>query len=281
VAEGEKAIEPRAVSTLEHPKWNGYVVRVGRYGPYVEGEAGGEKKTSSLPDDLAPADATAETFRELIETGNAEDRVLGIHPEADLPILAKQGPYGPYVQLGDDEQQRPKRMSLPKGLRSEEVDLQTALALLSLPRTLGDHPDTAEPIRASIGRFGPYVQQGSTFASLKAEDDVLTVELDRALELLAQKSRRNEPLRVIGAHPETGKPVEIHRGRYGTYVKHEKTNATLAKEQDPDALTMEQAVALLADRETKGGGKKRPAGRTSGKRVGGGKRAGRKRTKPV
>jgi len=276
VAEGEKEIDARTVSELRHPKWSNYIARVGRYGPYVEAEIEGEKVRASLPQDLAPADVTEETFRQLLEAGAAEDHVLGIHPEADLPVLVKQGPYGPYVQLGDDAEQKPKRMSLPKGMATDEVDLQTALALLSLPRTLGDHPETGEPIRASIGRFGPYVQQGSTFASLKAEDDVLSVGLDRGLELLANKSRRNEPLKALGAHPVTGKPVEIHRGRYGAYVKHEKTNATIAKDQDPEALTMEQAVALLADRAEKDGAK-RPAAKSGTKRAAGAKKPARKK----
>ncbi|HLA63100.1 MAG TPA: type I DNA topoisomerase, partial [Rhodothermales bacterium] len=251
VSEGEKAIDPRTVSTLAHEKWTGYVVRVGRYGPYVEGEvqtdAGKETRTSSLPDDLAPADATVEDFQRLLEAGAAEDRILGIHPEASLPILVKEGPYGPYVQLGDDEETKPKRMSLPKGTRPEDVDLSLALGLLSLPRLVGAHPETQEAIKASIGRFGPYVQQGSTFASLKAEDDVLEVSLDRALELLAQKSQRGQPLRTLGAHPKTGKPVEVHSGRYGPYVKHEKTNATIPKETAPETITMEEAVVLLAE----------------------------------
>jgi DNA topoisomerase-1 len=270
VAEGEKAIDPRAVSTLRHAKWDGYVVRVGRYGPYVEGEVttdkGAETRTSTLPDDLAPADATPADFRRLLEAGAADDRVLGIHPEASLPILVKEGPYGPYVQLGDEDEAKPKRMSLPKGMRPEDVDLQTALSLLTLPRTVGQHPDTGEAIRASIGRFGPYVQQGSTFASLKAEDDVLGVDLDRALELLASKSQRNQPLRTLGAHPKTGKPVEVHSGRYGPYVKHEKTNATIPKDSSPEGVTMEEALALLAEREGKAPAKKPTRGAARGKK---------------
>ncbi len=261
VEAGGKTIDPRAISTMRHAKWGSLAVRVGRYGPYVEGEVGGEVRTANVPDDVAPADVTAEALQSLLDTATSDDKILGIHPEADLPILVKEGPYGPYVQLGDDDEARPKRMSLPKGMRPDEVSLQTALDLLRLPRALGEHPDTKEPIRASLGRFGPYVQQGpSTFASLKAEDDVLKVDLGRALELLAMKAGKSRALRVLGAHPKTGKPVEVFEGKYGPYVKHEKTNATIPKESSPEAVTLEEAVGLLAEREGRAPAKK-PAAR--------------------
>ncbi len=207
VEAGLESIDARTVSTIEHPKWGDFRVRVGKFGPYVEGEIDGETKTASLPADLAPADADEASLRQLLETSNAPDEVLGIHPDFDQPVLAKQGPYGPYVQLGDDEQEgKPKRTSLPKGMKLEDVDLSTALGLLRLPREVGEHPEGGV-IKSNIGRYGPYVQHGSTFASLKAEDDVLTVGLDRALELLAQKKQKNNPLRTLGAHPESGDPI--------------------------------------------------------------------------
>ena len=244
------AIDARKVSTIESPKWNGYVVRVGKYGPYVEGEVEGETVTASLPDGLAPADVTREQLADILEAGNAEDEVLGIHPEADLPILLREGPYGPYVQLGDDEQSgKPKRMSLPKGVAPPDVTFEMAVDLLSLPRTLGQHPESGKAILANIGRFGPYVQHGSTFASLKKEDDVLRVGLDRALALLAEKEGKSRALRTLGPHPESGEPVEVFEGRYGPYVKHGRTNASLPKDRTPEELTMEEAVELLAARE--------------------------------
>ena len=261
IEKGLESIDARGVSTLEHTKWEPYVIRVGKFGPYVEGEIDGERATASLPGDLAPADVTREKLEELITTGN-DERVLGIHPEADMPVLLKQGPYGPYVQLGDDEQEgKPKRTSLPKGTDPTEVDLDMAVRLLMLPRTLGEHPETGNAIKANIGRFGPYVQHGSTFASLK-EDHVLDVTLDRALELIAEKQKKNEPLRLLGVHPDTNEPIGVYSGRYGPYVKHLKTNATIPKDNDPDTITLEEAVVLINEKlakKGKGRGRKKKA----------------------
>jgi DNA topoisomerase I len=263
VASGLDALDPRELSAFSFPKWGLFIVRVGRYGPYAEGEIDGEKATASLPEDLVPGDVTEAGLRELLETGSEEDRVLGIHPEAGEPVLLKQGPYGPYVQLGDDDQKgKPRRMSLPKGTDPSQVNLEVGVSLLSLPRTLGNHPESAKEVKASIGRFGPYVQHGSIYASLKPTDDVLEVDLDRALELLAEKAQKNQPLRSLGDHPETGDPVEILKGRYGPYVKHQKTNASLPKDRDPNEVTMAEAVEMLAAKaKTKPAakGKKAPA----------------------
>ncbi len=254
IEKGLETIDARGISELRHAKWEPYVIRVGKFGPYADGEVDGERKTASLPSDLAPADVTKEKLHELITTGN-DERVLGIHPEADLPILLKQGPYGPYVQLGDDDQEgKPKRTSIPKGTELADVDFDMAKRLLTLPRTLGDHPETGSPIKANIGRFGPYVQHGSTFASLK-EDHVLDVGLERALELLAAKSRKNEPLRTLGNHPDTNEPIGVFDGRYGMYVKHQKTNATIPKDKDADAITLQEAIVLINEKA----GKKAPA----------------------
>ncbi|CAN5514384.1 type I DNA topoisomerase [soil metagenome] len=257
VASGLGDIDARQVSTLTHTKWGDFIIRVGRFGPYVEATVEGEKTTASLPEDLAPADVTSEILGDLL-ANQTDERVLGIHPEAEQPVLLKKGPYGPYVQLGDDDQAgKPKRMSIPKGMSTGDVTLEVGLGLLSLPRTLGDHPETGKPVKSSIGRFGPYIQYGSTFASLKPEDDVLTVSLDRGLELLAQKQRKNEPLRTLGDHPKTGDPIEVFDGRYGPYVKHQKTNATIPKDVTTDSVTLEQALDLLAAKEKKGPGRKK------------------------
>ena len=200
---------------------------------------------------------TQDTLRDLIDA-NDEERVVGIHPDAEMPILLKAGPYGPYVQLGDDDEKKPKRTSLPKGTEPSDVDLAMAVALLGLPRTLGEHPETGKPILANIGRYGPYVQHERTFASLKPADgdNVLSVELDRALELIAQKRQKSAPLRTLGAHPETGKPIDVFEGRYGPYVKHVKTNATIPKDMDKMSITLEQAVELVNAKAAKGGKKK-------------------------
>ncbi|MEM6325753.1 MAG: type I DNA topoisomerase [Bacteroidota bacterium] len=251
-------IDPREVSELKHKTWDPFVIRVGRYGPYVEDTRTNE--TKSIPPEWAPADVTHDMLDELAGKDSG-DRVLGIHPEQEVPVLLKIGPYGPYVQLGDDEEggAKPKRMSLPKGTEADDVDLGLGVQLLGLPRLLGHHPETGDEIRASIGRYGPYVQQKRTFASLKPQegDDVLTVELDRALELIAEKAQKNKPLRVLGEHPETGDPIEVRSGRYGPYVKHQKTNATLPKTLDPMEVTLERAVELI-DAKAASKGKRKP-----------------------
>ncbi len=250
VEEGLEIIDPRDISSISFPdQWGDYVVRVGKYGPYVEGEMNGTTVTASLPDDLAPGDTTEERLQDILEEANRGDRVLGIHPEANLPVLLKSGPYGPYVQLGDDEEEDdPKRVSLPPGVEPEDVDFDLGLQIIDLPRTLGTHPDTGKEVEANIGRYGPYVRHEGTFASLQKQDDVLTVDLDRALELIQRKENRNQPDRVLGPHPVSDEPVEVWNGRYGPYVKHDGTNASLQDDQSIDALTMDEALDLLAEK---------------------------------
>ncbi len=254
VAAGEEA-DAREVCTLKSDHIDPYEIRVGRYGPFVGFQVEGEEKPRalSLPDGVAPADvdkAYIETLREAHEKG---DVPLGEHPETNLPVYVKSGRFGPYVQLGekDEENPKPKRASLPKGMTVEQVDLQVALDLLSLPRPVGNHPEDGELVEAGIGRYGPYVKHLKVYASLQATDDVLTVGLDRAVELLvekAKKSRKPSALRDMGVHPEDGEPVLVMDGRYGPYVKHKRTNASLPEGTTVEELTMEQAVELLAAR---------------------------------
>ncbi len=256
-------VDARAVSTIHFPKWGEYVVRVGKYGPYVEAQRDGERVVASLPEDLVPGDVTEEVLAELIrKSSDKDERILGIHPDLGQPVLLKDGPYGSYVQLGDDEGTgKPKRASLPKGMSPEDVTLEVAVDLLRLPRTVGVHPETGKPILANIGRYGPYVQHERTFASLTDEDDVLTIDLQRALELLAQKMEKKKPLRVLGKHPQSGEEIEVWAGKYGPYVKHRRLNASLPKDGDPERLTVEEAVKLLEDRAAakgkKGGRRKK------------------------
>ena len=262
ITDGEESIDPKEISTMRHAKWGDIEIRVGRYGPYAAAPDG---RTSSLAPDLAPADVTAEDLDKLVGEGS-DDQILGIHPDHDLPILLKQGPYGPYVQLGEDpdtddkKAPKPRRTSIPKGTSVSDVDLALGVELLRLPREVGAHPETGKPILANIGRFGPYVQHERTFASLKPADgdDVLTVTLPRALELIAEKAKKSAPLRELGAHPVSGKPLAVFSGRYGPYVKHVKTNATIPKDLDADTITLEQAVELVNAKEAKGG-KRKPA----------------------
>jgi len=265
VAEGIDGIDPKAISTVRSSKWDPYLVRVGRYGPYVEAEVEGETLKTSLPDEWAPADVTREMLAELIERERQGDVPVG-ETEDGTTMLLKNGPYGPYLQLGPDDQEgKPKRVSVPPGVSPSDVDETMARRLLDLPRQVGTHPETGKRIDAGIGRYGPYVRHERTYASLTPQDDVLDVGVDRAAELLAAKKRkgRREPLRTVGEHPETGEPVELHDGRFGPYVKHGKTNASLRKEQSPEDLTMEQALELLAAREARKG-----AGKAGGKGAG-------------
>jgi len=256
---GLDKIDARLVSTITSSKWGEYLVRVGRYGPYVELEKNGERLTAALPEDVAPADLTKEDLARFVEQGNEDDVVVGIHPEEELPVLIRKGPYGPYIQLGDDEQEgKPKRISLPKGLLPQDVDLEKAVGLISLPRTVGAHPESGEEVKAHIGRYGPYVQHRKVYASLTQEDDVLTVGMERALELLAKKEGKSKAVRTIGNHPESGEPLEILEGRYGPYIKYQKINASLPKGTEIEAVTMEQALDLIAAKAAaKGKGRKR------------------------
>ena len=180
-------------------------------------------------------------------------RTLGKDPATDMDVTARDGRFGPYVQLGEGE--KPKRQTLPKGLSASEVDLQTALLLLSLPREVARHPETGEPVLAGIGRYGPYVQHGKTYANIGREDDVLTIGGNRAIDLIIAKETGAgrfgrapaEPARSLGDHPEGG-PVTVHAGRYGPYVKHGAVNATLPKGTTAETVTLAQALGLIRTR---------------------------------
>jgi DNA topoisomerase-1 len=194
------------------------------------------------------------------------DRELGVDPDTGMTVFLKSGRFGAYVQLGDGE--KPKRSSLPKGWSAPDMDLEKGLRLLRLPREVGLHPEDNQPITAGIGRFGPFVLHAGTYANLSGADEVFEVGLNRAVTLLAEKraggaGRRGEAtaLKDLGAHPVDGAPVRVLSGRYGPYIKHGATNANVPRGTDPAAVTMEQAVALLAERAAKppGGGKRKPA----------------------
>ena len=254
----EDAIDPTEARTLDLEDLK-VKVRIGRYGAYVEtGEEPAIK--ASLPRDLTPADLTNDQIDRILKEKIEGPDQLGEDPETKQPIYVRQGPYGPYVQLGDeaeDSKKKPKRVSLPKGVSSEEVSLEYALGLLSLPRLLGTHPETGGKIQANLGRFGPFVAHAiapkeQEFRSLKKEDDVLTIDLDRALELLAEPkrgrsaSRTKPPLKELGLHPEDQEPVNVYQGPYGIYVKHGKVNAGLPEGETIDTLTLETALSLLS-----------------------------------
>jgi len=171
-----------------------------------------------------------------------------------LPVLLLRGPYGYYVQLGEVEEgakKKPKRISWPKELPPENADLATAMQLLSLPRELGNHPESGKKVIVNIGRFGPYIGHDGKFKSIPKSDNIFTIALERAVELLAQSRTSSMVLRELGRHPEDQGPIEVCNGRYGPYVRHGKINATLPKDIGPDEVTLEEAMNLLAARAEK------------------------------
>ncbi|HJT07493.1 MAG TPA: type I DNA topoisomerase [Stellaceae bacterium] len=193
----------------------------------------------------------------------AGPRELGVDPATNLAVTVRKGPYGFYIQRGEgDEEEKPKRVGLPKGASPMEITLDSALKLLALPRELGLHPDTGKKVIAAIGRFGPYVKHEDLYKSLSKDDDVLTIGLSRAVALLAEPKKGGRrgptPLRVLGNHPSDSAPVNLFSGRYGPYVSHGGINATLPGETEPEAVTLEQAIELLA---AKSGGKRKGAGK--------------------
>jgi len=197
----------------------------------------------------------------------AADTPLGDDPVSGLAISVKKGPYGHYVQCGTDNGElKPKRVALPRSIKPADVDLDIALRLLALPRELGRHPETGDAIVAGIGRFGPYIKHGTTFKSLAADDDVLTIGLNRAVVLLAEPAgqRRSGPrlLRELGEHPDGG-TVAVYAGRYGPYVSHDGVLASLPRTADPATFSLDQAVPLLTVQRQKGKGRQRKSGKSA------------------
>ena len=199
---------------------------------------------------------------EAAQAAPAEGVLLGTDPETGLPVTRQTGRFGPYVQLGEalkGSKEKPKRASIPKGVDPESVTLEYALKLLSLPREVGVHPETGKPILANIGRYGPYVQHERTYANLPSVEDVFTVGINRAVDLIAQKAAKStrRELKALGEHPEGGE-ILVMDGRYGPYVKWKRVNATLPKDVTPEDVTLEQAIELIAAKKPKGR-KKAPA----------------------
>lgn len=233
-------------------------VKIGKFGPYIEIPQGEEIITASIPQDLTPADLNPEQVAVLLKQKTEGPDKVGIHPETGEPIFILIGAYGPYVQLGEatEENKKPKRTSLPKGVKPEDVTLEMAVGLLALPRNLGEHPESGKNIKASLGRFGPYVvhdqgKDGKDYRSLKGDDDVLTISLERALELLAEPKRgrgSRTPLKQLGLHPEDQEPVNLFKGPYGVYIKHGKVNASLPEGETEETITLEKALPLLAEK---------------------------------
>ncbi|MEO1312193.1 MAG: topoisomerase C-terminal repeat-containing protein, partial [Pseudomonadota bacterium] len=208
---------------------------------------------------------------------NEGPKVLGVDPNSSQEVTLRTGRFGPYVQLGEPDpetKEKPKRSGIPKGWAVDEIDFDKAMMLLSLPRDVGPHPEDGEMIEAGLGRYGPFVKHGKTYANLESVEEVFEIGLNRAVTVIAEKKANPrgrgraaaKPKRELGKHPETEEIVGVFDGRYGPYVKHGKTNATIPKDISPDEITLDQALTLIAEREAKAG-KKKPAAKKSAKKA--------------
>ena len=251
-------IDARAINSL--PIGDGIVLRVGRYGPYVER---GEER-ASVPEDLAPDELTTEKAEELL-AAPAGDRVLGTHPDTGREVSVRNGRYGPYVSeaVPEGADEKPRSASLFASMSPDSVTLDDAVRLLTLPRTLGADPADGVDVTAQNGRYGPFVKKGTDSRSLESEEQLFTITLEDALALLAQpKERRGRgaakaPLKELGPDPVTSKPILLKEGRFGPYVTDGETNASLRRGDDVESLTTERAIELLAERRAKGPAPKR------------------------
>ncbi len=244
--QGEDGGDPRKCPTCDDGELS---LKLGRFGAFVG--------CSNYPE----CRYTRQLGQSADEAGDGQPKELGPDPETGEMITVRTGRFGPYIQLGEGK--KPKRASIPKGTDPIDVDLEFALKMLSLPREVGIHPESGNPITANFGRYGPYVFHDGQYASLETPEDVFDVGLNRAVTVLAEKkansrSRRGpEPLKELGAHPESGAPVKLMRGRFGPYVSDGDINATIPKGTDPLSVTLADAVTLIAERAAKGGGKKK------------------------
>ena len=289
-------IDARAVNSIEIGE--GITLRVGRYGPYLEDAEG---KRANVPADLAPDELTVDKARELFTRAADDGRELGVDPVSGHVIIAKDGRYGPYVTevLPEPEETaeteatktaktakstkakktakaakpKPRTASLLRSMDLSTVTLEQALDLLSLPRVVGQDPESGADITAQNGRYGPYLKKGADSRSLETEEQIFTVTLEQALEIFAQPKRRRGqaaargPLRELGQDPATDKPVVIKDGRFGPYITDGQTNVTVPRSEDPATISAERAFELLADKRAKGPAKKRTTRKTAAKKT--------------
>lgn len=289
-------IDARAVNSIEIGE--GITLRVGRYGPYLEDAEG---KRANVPADLAPDELTVDKARELFTRAADDGRELGVDPVSGHVIIAKDGRYGPYVtevlpeleETAEAEtaktaktekstktkkttkaaKPKPRTASLLRSMDLSTVTLEQALDLLSLPRVVGQDPESGEDITAQNGRYGPYLKKGKDSRSLETEEQIFTVTLEQALEIFAQPKRRRGqaaargPLRELGQDPATEKPVVIKDGRFGPYITDGQTNVTVPRSEDPATISAERAFELLADKRAKGPAKKRTTRKTTAKKA--------------
>jgi DNA topoisomerase-1 len=304
-------IDAKGISTIDIG--DGIVVRVGRYGPYVEevapqgvdletgevtGGEGGKPRRATVTDDIAPDEMTPERAREILDAAADDGRVLGQDPETGRDVMARAGRYGPYVTevLGEDEETttsgkgkskvKPRTASLFKDMDLATIDLETALRLLSLPRVVGtttDDTGAEVEITAHNGRYGPYLKKGSDSRSLESEHQLFDITLEEALAIYAQPKQRGRaaakpPLREFGEDPVSGKKVVVKDGRFGPYVTDGDTNATLRKDDDPESITQERAFELIADKRAKGPTTRRRTSKTATRKRSSAKRSTSKKS---
>lgn len=294
---GEIDAKEMATFAIGTPE-DGINLRVGRYGPYVEGpnpEGGdGAPVRANVPDDLPPDELTVAKAKELLANPAGEEQVIGNHPDTGLQIVAKNGRFGPYVTevLPDDapKSAKPRTGSLFKSMTLDTVSLEDAVKLLDLPRVVGVDEDGTE-ITAQNGRYGPYLKKGTDSRSLTSEDQIFDITLDQAKAIYAQPKQRGRgaatpPLKELGNDPVSGQPVVVKAGRFGEYVTDGEYNATLRKDDTVESITLERAAELLAERRERGpakkaakkGAKKAPAKKTAAKKTAAKKTAAKKTT---
>jgi DNA topoisomerase-1 len=219
-------------------------LKLGRYGSFIG--------CSNYPACQFTRRLAIETGEEQGETLKEGMRMLGKHPDTGEDVTVRRGPYGLYVQQGENGEEekgkkkiKPRRTSLPRGMDGDQITLEQAIGLLSLPRVIGVHPETHEPIEAGIGRFGPFVRMGAIYGSLDRDDDVLSIGINRAVDLIARKMAS---VRNVGAHPSDKEPIAVRKGRFGPYVQHGKTVANLPRGVMMEEITLDEAVTLLAEK---------------------------------
>ena len=292
-------IDARAINSM--PITDAITLRVGKYGPFLEVDEGGEApRRVNLPQDMAPDELTPARAQELIDAPVIGDRELGLHPVTGKMVVAKDGRFGPYVTEVDPAPEpqvdpatgevvealapakapargkkaaaeKPRTASLFKDMSPETVDLETAIRLLDLPRTVGDDPESGEPITAQNGRYGPYLKKGTDTRSLDSEAQIFDIDLAGALEKFAQPKygarKASSALKEFDADPVSGKPIKLKDGRFGPYVTDGETNATVPRGEDPMEVDFERAVQLIADKRAKGPAKKPAARKPAAKKT--------------
>jgi DNA topoisomerase-1 len=256
VSSKEKSIKPEECRTIKlNHEGEDFEIKVGRFGPYVIAQKEGKEEVhASIPEDIAPADLKPSDIQELLEASKNGPKPIGVDPKTKENIYCLVGRYGAYLQLGlvTEENPKPRRASLPKIYSPQTVDIETALKLLSLPRELGNHPKTGKPVLVNNGKFGPYAMHDGEFRSLKKEDDVYSVTLERALEILAEEklgSRGAKLVKEIGQHPKLNKKIGIYDGKYGLYIKMGTKNIGLPDDKKTieavEKLAMDEVVKII------------------------------------